>query len=76
MLVDSSVVSVVVRCEDSVLDERANPELTQPLAESLLVVALVSSESLQIARRNAGDLLAEIGVTPFQRRRTVYVETV
>ena len=74
MLVDSSVVSVVVRCEDSVLDERANPELTQPLAESLLVVALVSSESPQIARVSAGDLLAEIGVTPFQRRRTVYVE--
>jgi hypothetical protein len=65
---------VVVRCADAVLDERANLELPQPLAESGLVVPLVRSESPQIARIPAGDLLAEVGVTSFECGRTVYVE--
>jgi len=56
------------------LDEWSNPELTQPLVERVLVVALVRSEGAQIARVPAGDLLAEVGVASFQRHRAVQIE--
>ena len=68
MFVDSGVVSVVVRSEDTVLDQRSDPELTQSFAERLLVVALVGRKRPQIARIPAGDLLSKIGVTSFPVR--------
>lgn len=63
-----------VRCEDSVFGPRANSVFTQPFTESVLAVAFVGGKSPRIARRNAGDLLTEVGITPFKRRRTVHVE--
>ena len=65
---------VIVRCADAVLDERTNLDLTRPFTESVLVVTLVRSEGPQIARIPAGDLFVEVGVTPFERGRTVDLE--
>src|SRR5699024_7773481 len=49
LVVDSSVVGVVVRCEDAVFDERSDASRSKGLAEAHAVVALVSGEAAKVA---------------------------
>ena len=65
---------MIVRSEDAMLDQRANIEFTECFSERLLVVALVSGQTQQIARVPAGDLRTEVGITSFLSRQAVNVE--
>ncbi len=59
---------MVVRSEDTMLDQRSDPDLTQTFAERLLVVALIGRKRPQIARVPAGNLLCELCVASFSIR--------
>src|SRR5699024_8059931 len=56
LVVDSSVVGVIVRCEDAVFDERADASRSKGFAEAHAVVALVSGEAAKVAGVPQDDL--------------------
>ena len=73
-VVNTRVVRVIVSGEDTMLDQRANPEFTERFSKCFLVVAFVGCQAQQIARVPAGDLRTEVGITSFLSRRAVNVE--
>jgi len=75
IVVNPGVVCVIVGLVDAVLNQRTDFEFfSEVLTEPRTVVAPVSGEDLQLARVPAGELLADIGVTPLSRGRAVQIE--
>jgi hypothetical protein len=56
LVVGSRVVRVIVRCEDTVFDERSEASRSKGFAEAHAVVALVSGEATKVACVPQGDL--------------------
>ena len=66
---------VIIGFVDAVLDQRPHTELlTEILTQPRAVVASVSGENLQLVRLPAGELLADLGVTPLSGRRAVQIK--
>jgi len=57
-------VGVAVPRVQAVPNKRPHVMVTKQLAEGVLVISLVSGETAQVARRNAGDLPANHGIMP------------
>jgi len=74
LIFNTRVVRVIVGGEDTMLNQRANPEFTERFSECFPVVASVGCQAQQIARVPAGNLCREAGITSFPSRRAVNVE--
>ena len=67
--VHASVMSVIERGEDAMFDQRANAVVTEFIAEGFRIVATISGETLQVVRRNTGDLRADLRIVFLRGRR-------
>lgn len=52
---------MIVRSEDTMLDQRPNPGVSEFLAEAHINRAFISGQAPKVALRNAGDLRADLG---------------